>query len=171
MVFNKKQAGFTIVELLVVIVVIGVLAGISISTYVGAQTKAQNTKIKHDLASLSRAIQLARINNSQTLMQVTGSGYSAGGCMSKPANTDLATLPRTDSCWTVYLSSLSRISNASGVNVNSIIDPWGRPYRIDENEGEGGGCGMDSIANYSQPFGGSAQNTIAIPLSGFTGCL
>lgn len=40
---NKQQTGFTIVELLIVIVVIGILAAITIVAYNGIQTRANNT--------------------------------------------------------------------------------------------------------------------------------
>jgi hypothetical protein len=104
-------------------------------------------------------------------MQITGSGYSAGPCLAKSAGTDLAALSHTlDGCWTQYLSSLNAISSASGMNVRNIVDPWGRPYELDENEGESGGCGKDNLASYTQPFNASFINTITVPLSGFSGC-
>src|SRR6185503_1315815 len=46
---NKQNKGFTIVELLIVIVVIGILAGLVITTYNGIQTKARNTERTTDL--------------------------------------------------------------------------------------------------------------------------
>lgn len=169
---HKSSHAFTIVELLVVIVVIGILAAITIVSYNGIQGRAQISKINEDLATLSKAVLLARLTNSQTLLQITGSGYSASPCVSKPAGTDLAELPRTDSCWTQYLSDLNIISSASGINVRNMVDPWGRPYFIDENEGESGGCSKDSLDTYAQPFNGSSRygTLISIPLSGFTGC-
>ena len=41
----KKTSGFTIVELLIVIVVIGILAAITIVAYNGVQKRANNTRI------------------------------------------------------------------------------------------------------------------------------
>ena len=41
---KSRTAGFTIVELLIVIVVIGILAAITIATYNGIQTRAENSK-------------------------------------------------------------------------------------------------------------------------------
>lgn len=41
----KNQSGFTIVELLIVIVVIGILAAITIVAYSGVQQRAYNTKV------------------------------------------------------------------------------------------------------------------------------
>jgi prepilin-type N-terminal cleavage/methylation domain-containing protein len=46
---ERKQQGFTIVELLIVIVVIGILAGLVITTYNGIQQKARNTERNTDL--------------------------------------------------------------------------------------------------------------------------
>ena len=42
---NRRDGGFTIVELLIVIVVIGILAAITIVAYNGVQNRANNTKI------------------------------------------------------------------------------------------------------------------------------
>jgi prepilin-type N-terminal cleavage/methylation domain-containing protein len=169
--FSSSPA-FTIVELLVVIVVIGILAAITVVSYTGVQAKAQTSKMNEDLVNLSQAIQLARITSQKTLMNITGSGYTASGCVSQPAGTDLAALPKTDTCWSRYLASLSAISTSSGVNVSNMIDPWGRPYRIDENEGESGGCGKDSIGVYDRPFTDSTYPGVglSIPLSGYSGC-
>lgn len=47
----KNKNGFTIVELLIVIVVIGILAAITIVAYNGIQNRAQDTKIKHGSVS------------------------------------------------------------------------------------------------------------------------
>jgi len=49
---KKQNKGFTIVELLIVIVVIGILAALVITTYSGIQKKARNSKRQTDLQSL-----------------------------------------------------------------------------------------------------------------------
>lgn len=41
---HKKQTGFTIVELLIVIVVIGILAALTLNSFAGAQQKARNAQ-------------------------------------------------------------------------------------------------------------------------------
>jgi prepilin-type N-terminal cleavage/methylation domain-containing protein len=51
---NKK--GFTIVELLVVIVVIAILATISVTAYNGIQNRANNTAIQSDVKNFSTVI-------------------------------------------------------------------------------------------------------------------
>ncbi len=55
---RKTRTGFTIVELLIVIVVIAVLAAISVVAYNGVQNRANDTVIKNDLANFAKVIQL-----------------------------------------------------------------------------------------------------------------
>ena len=54
---KKKDQGFTIVELLIVIVVIGILAAIVITTYSGIQAKARNAKRQSDIDALQTQIE------------------------------------------------------------------------------------------------------------------
>ena len=49
---KNKQSGFTIVELLIVIVVIGILAGLVITTFSGIQQKARDTQRETDIKAL-----------------------------------------------------------------------------------------------------------------------
>ena len=59
----NKQQGFTIVELLIVIVVIAILAAISIVAYNGIQNRAKNNKTITAVASWAKAIQLYKVDN------------------------------------------------------------------------------------------------------------
>lgn len=54
---KKRNKGFTIVELLIVIVVIGILALLVITTYSGIQQKARDAKRTSDLKSLQTHIE------------------------------------------------------------------------------------------------------------------
>jgi type II secretion system protein G len=58
-----KQKGFTIVELLIVIVVIGILAAITIVAYNGIQQRALNTQRKQDIAAVAKALELYFVDN------------------------------------------------------------------------------------------------------------
>lgn len=61
----KKTAsrGFTIVELLIVIVVIGILAGLVVVTYNGIQQKARDTERKTDVNALHGQLEAYQAQN------------------------------------------------------------------------------------------------------------
>lgn len=140
---NRKSVGFTIVELLVIIVVIGVLAGISVVAFNGVQTRAANAKRDADLRTLYKAMMVARINTGKTLYAITGTGWTEGPCVTfgeNTANIEPRLLPKSHNCWVQYYSGLDSISLASGVNLNGLKagDMRGNPYSWDENQGEWG---------------------------------
>lgn len=55
---QHKQTGFTIVELLIVIVVIGILAAITIVAYNGIQGRANDTSIQSDLNNIAKKLEI-----------------------------------------------------------------------------------------------------------------
>lgn len=151
---RSKHLGFTIVELMVVVAVIGILVGMTVLAYVAIQNDARTAQMQTDTKSLQSAIQSAQARSGSVLGVITGSWGTMATCASKPSGTDLSKLPRTDACWVNYLSALDKISTASGQNIRKLTDPWGRPYYIDENENAGGGTGCikDTIGAYKNPF-------------------
>ncbi|MBX4201527.1 type II secretion system GspH family protein, partial [Candidatus Saccharibacteria bacterium] len=60
---NKASKGFTIVELLIVIVVIGILAALVVTTYNGIQQKARDTERKTDVNALHGQIEAYSAQN------------------------------------------------------------------------------------------------------------
>jgi prepilin-type N-terminal cleavage/methylation domain-containing protein len=90
---KQRQSGFTIVELLIVIVVIGILALLVITTYSGIQQKARNAKRQTDVASLQTQIEAY---------------YQTAGFY--PNLTDI-----NSATW--------RATNMKSLDVNALIDP------------------------------------------------
>jgi prepilin-type N-terminal cleavage/methylation domain-containing protein len=69
---NKSlQQGFTIVELLIVVVVIAILAAITIVSYNGIQNRAHDSVVKSDLENNYKTMQSTRI--------ITGAPHPLGG--------------------------------------------------------------------------------------------
>ena len=91
----KKQKGFTIVELLIVIVVIGILATLVIVTFAGIQQKARNTARQTDINALASHVEAFYAQN----------GYY-------PTRTHV-----NDATW--------RSTNMKGLDPESLKDPKG----------------------------------------------
>lgn len=60
---HKQQSGFTIVELLIVIVVIGILAAITIVAYNGVQNKARTSAVTSALTQAAKKIAIWQVDN------------------------------------------------------------------------------------------------------------
>lgn len=129
----KNRTGFTIVELLIVIVVIAILASITVAAFTGVTQKAQIQRANTDLVTLAKAIHLARINQDKVLKDITGSSCTFCGSQA------------------TYEQTLDRIGTAAGMNLSALKagNPWGNKYSIDENELENmtvnNGCNKDTI--------------------------
>ena len=167
-----RQKGFTIVELLIVIVVIAILAAITVVAYNGIQERARQSKITSDLQMINKAIVVARVNQDKVLKDITNCSHTSGAvtasmgstfcstgstsCYSSANGTDLTTVT---ACYATYNIALAKISDASGINIRGMFDPWGRPYYIDENENEAGPtyCNKDLIAVYATPHVANSQ--------------
>ena len=154
----NNQTGFTIVELLIVIVVIGILAAITVVTYNGIQDRAYAAQRDSDIATIEKAIVTARINTGKTTVAITGIGMTSYSCARINGNPDLIE-PQllnndTHACWTQWRSTLDRLASASGMNLKSLYDgdSRGNPYYLNENEGENNGgnfCADDDLGYFT----------------------
>jgi general secretion pathway protein G len=76
----KNQQGFTLIELMVVIAILGILAAIAIPRFTNATQSANIAKAHADLATIDSAISLYEANNagadptSTTFLTATGNG-------------------------------------------------------------------------------------------------
>jgi prepilin-type N-terminal cleavage/methylation domain-containing protein len=82
---KKTVSGFTIVELLIVIVVIGILAVISIVGYNGVQTRAKASAVAEDLKKTEKAFRLLAIEQSR-------SSWWTDNAFTGTSNADLASI-------------------------------------------------------------------------------
>lgn len=59
--YNKQQSkGFTLLEILVVMLIVGAIATIGLRSYLASQMKARDTRRKNDIEQLARALELYR---------------------------------------------------------------------------------------------------------------
>lgn len=74
--WEKTNKGFTIVELLIVIVVIAILAAITIVSFNGIQNRAKDSALITDLNAVKKAVQMYQVDNSAYPICSGGDGMS-----------------------------------------------------------------------------------------------
>ena len=106
---RKSRSGFTIVELLIVIVVIAILAAISIVAYTGIQTRAYNTKVISGTSQYQKAFQAYKA--------VNGTYPSMGGCLG-------SNYPNNN-CWAGSADgTVGPIHNAVNATLDSLLSEF-----------------------------------------------
>ena len=100
--------GFTLIEIMVVIVILGILAALVVPNIISRTDDARITAAKTDLAAIRQALKLYRLDNQR--YPTTQQGLNA--LVAKPVD------PPVPPNWKPggYLEKLPR-------------DPWGRPYQ------------------------------------------
>ena len=100
------QAGFTLIELMVVLVIIGVLAALIVPNVLDRADDARSTAARTDVNNLMQALKLYKLDNQR---------YPSGeqGLQALVAKPGAAPVPPN---WKPYLEKLP-------------ADPWGRPYQ------------------------------------------
>ncbi|RYF27563.1 MAG: prepilin-type N-terminal cleavage/methylation domain-containing protein [Chloroflexi bacterium] len=91
-----KSRGFTIVELLIVIVVIGILSAITIVAFNGIQQRGRDSVRSSDVKSLQKAIELYKADNNQYPLHAggtDGTGYNISDLASILVPTYIAKIP------------------------------------------------------------------------------
>lgn len=76
---KTSNRGFTIVELLIVIVVIGILAALTLNAFSGMRERANYSAMQSDLSQINKAIQLYYIDNDKYPSTGTTRGLSTVG--------------------------------------------------------------------------------------------
>lgn len=103
-----QHRGFTLLEVMVVVVILGILAALVVPNIIGRPDEARVVAAKQDIASIMQALKLYRLDNHR--YPTTEQGLQA--LVAKPT-----TVPVPEN-WKAggYLERLPK-------------DPWGRPYQ------------------------------------------
>jgi general secretion pathway protein G len=125
----RRAAGFTLIELMVVLVIIGVLAALIVPNVLDRADDARVTAARTDVTNLMQALKLYKLDNLR--YPTTEQGLQA--LVAKPT---AAPLPPS---WRPYLEKLPR-------------DPWGHPYQY-LNPGIKGEVDVMSLGADGQPGG------------------
>jgi general secretion pathway protein G len=104
---HSPQRGFTLIEIMVVIVILGVMAAMIVPKVMGRPDEARVVAAKQDIAAIMQALKLYKLDNRR--YPTTAQGLAA--LVQKPA-----TEPVPDN-WKAYVERLP-------------LDPWGKPYQF-----------------------------------------
>jgi prepilin-type N-terminal cleavage/methylation domain-containing protein len=112
MVRKHTQSGFTLIELVIVIVILGILASVAIPKYEDMREQARVATMKGQLGSIRSAIaiQYARnaLNGSATFPTLDGTIFADGRVPKEPVNNSNA------------VKTTAGIDNAGGWQYNSV---------------------------------------------------
>jgi general secretion pathway protein G len=130
-----RRAGFTLLEVMVVVVILGILAALVVPQIIGRPDEARVIAARQDIASLMQALKLYRLDNQR--YPTTEQGLQA--LTAKPATTPVPPNWKTGG----YVERLPR-------------DPWGNPYQY-LNPGLHGEIDVFSLGADGAP-GGEGNN-------------
>lgn len=151
MIRKKSSSGFTIVELLIVIVVIAILASITVVSYTGIQARATETSMRSDLSANYKIIQLYSAKNGGVYPPGTIDPVARNNCTPKG---DIG----TDGYYCPILSDKNATVVYRGGSGNSYTLIYGKgtqAYSIDHNGTyKKQACvAGESSGSIAQPFG------------------
>jgi general secretion pathway protein G len=119
--WNKRRAqignrqGFTLIELMIVVAIIGILASIGVTLYVNVEARARITKAQADLRALASAVYIYSTHmgsNPPALSDLNAVATNAAGLTAGPF---MNGIPRPPQGWTPYAYT----QNADGTFVVS----------------------------------------------------
>lgn len=103
---RMAQRGFTLIELMVVLVIIAVLAALIVPNVMGRADQARITAAKTDINNISQSLKLYKLDN----LRYPTAEQGLQALLTKP------TAPPVPNNWRVYMDKLPN-------------DPWGNPYK------------------------------------------
>ncbi len=130
---KTTQRGFTLIEILVVVVILGILAALIVPKVIDRPEQARIVRAKQDISAIQSALDLYKLDNGN--YPTTDQGLDA--LVNQP------TTPPTPQNWHQYLPK-------------DPMDPWGNAYNY-LNPGQHGDVDIFTYGPTGQP-GGTGNN-------------
>lgn len=127
---STRNSGFTIVELLIVIVVIGILAAIVVVAFNGVQGQARNATISADLRNIKQAITRLQLDTGGTIFGCANGTFGPEGSVTG-SGAGLTAVPVSGTVNETCTWGATAVSDWKGPYMPASLDPYGRGYYID----------------------------------------
>jgi len=129
----RRSRGFTLVEIMVVVVILGILAVLIVPRVLGRSDEARQAAAKHDIATIMQSLKLYRLDNGRYPTNDQGLQALVTKPVSAPAPSN----------WKPYLDKVPK-------------DPWGNTYQY-LSPGVHGEVDVFSLGADNQPGGTGAD--------------
>ena len=129
---QRRQRGFTLIEIMVVVVILGILGAFAVSNVFDNPDKARVTKAQHDIRTLESALEMYKLDN--FVFPTTEQGLSA--LVQKPTS-----------------SPEPKNWKTSGYMKKVPKDPWGNDYQYLGPEDANGRLQIISLGSDGQTGG------------------
>lgn len=173
---NRSNQGFTIIELLVAVVIIGILAAIALPNFVGVQDKARNASVKSNMRTTQIAAESFATDNGGTYpddlpsaANAFGSyfpgGNSSGGVAGNPPVNPFTNAAAWSNFVAISISSVAdeRALDPSAAQING--NPAGALGYGTIGTGLGGNAvayGIEGADSTGKGLGGTAPGTTLV---------
>ncbi|MBJ58616.1 hypothetical protein CL689_00725 [Candidatus Saccharibacteria bacterium] len=152
---NHSTRGFTIVELLIVIVVIAILASITIVAYNGIQNSAHDASVQSDISNFAKKIEIERVQSADgqyptSLTPAMGFAFAQGSYDTSGFNLYYCYNPTTNK---LAFGVASKTGNSWSYTTDDGVRPYtGRIYGSNTCgliDSSWGGAGIVNLNGYT----------------------
>ena len=148
-----QKTGFTLIELMIVIAIISLVSSIIFANLNEARERAKMVRAQAELKQITEAIIIAQGEQGGKPLITFAPAANCGQCYCSTLS--------SAGCLNNWKLALTQIETATKGLVTGLSkfekDPWGNPYRIDGNQGEGGPTWcttVDALGSYNKTISG-----------------
>jgi type IV pilus assembly protein PilA len=120
---TKNQKGFTLIELMIVVAIIGILAAIALPAYQNYTQKAKFTEVTNATAAAKTAVEICSQTVDATLATCDGGDNGVPDDITAGSDTSVVSLTTVNGKITATASTDSKIVTSAGAAATYVLTP------------------------------------------------